>query len=193
MGEPAHQHPGPHGGSSRGMLDAVRVLDSIGLKKGDIVLDAGAGYGYFSFAAAEVVGEQGKVYAVDAVDDVIAALKTQARNSGISNVVPIRADLGVRIPLDDASVDVCLMANVLHDLIEGGEGESALAEVARVLRPLGTFALVEFKKIPDVMGPPMNVRLAPDEAQSLVTGYGFKARQTLEVGPRHYMILFTKK
>ena len=60
--EKKHFH---HGKSSKDILDAEFVLNSIGLKKGDIFLDAGSGDGYMSLAASKIVGEKGKVYAVE--------------------------------------------------------------------------------------------------------------------------------
>ncbi|MGZ7049335.1 MAG: class I SAM-dependent methyltransferase, partial [Methanobacterium sp.] len=53
-----------HGRSSREILDPSMVLKIIGLKKGDVFLDAGSGDGYMSLAASSIVGDEGKVYAV---------------------------------------------------------------------------------------------------------------------------------
>ena len=48
------------------------VIHALGLKPGDIVADIGAGSGYFTFHLARHVGEQGKVYAVDASEQDFA-------------------------------------------------------------------------------------------------------------------------
>ena len=63
-----HEHKGR---SSRDMLDAMKILNDIGLKSGDKFLDAGCGDGYFSIAAAEIVGLGGRVYAFDVDGDGI--------------------------------------------------------------------------------------------------------------------------
>lgn len=185
-------NPRGHGAGTHRLLDADRVLAAVGIQQGDTVLDAGAGYGYFSLAAARMVGEHGRVYAVDAAPEAIDELRSRAEAEGLRNIVPILANLGESVPLPDGVIDVCLMSNVLHDLVVTKEAEGALREVARLLRPGGTLALVEFKKMPDTAGPPTSIRLTPDDAQTFVSRFGFSGRRRLEVGPHHYMILFEK-
>src|SRR2546430_835965 len=41
------------------------ALDAIGIRKGDLVADVGAGVGYFTWRMSERVGPTGKVYAND--------------------------------------------------------------------------------------------------------------------------------
>ena len=79
VSEKKHEHKGR---SSREMLDARKILNDIGLKSGDQFLDAGCGDGYFSEAAAEVVGPGGRVYAFDVDGDGIG-LKTVEGFAGI--------------------------------------------------------------------------------------------------------------
>src|SRR6266702_4273587 len=52
-----------------------RALDAIGLKRGDVVADIGAGVGYFSWRMAERVGPSGKVYANDIQPAMLDQLK----------------------------------------------------------------------------------------------------------------------
>ena len=52
-----------NGLESRGL----EVLRRIGIKRGQTVLDFGCGYGAYTIPVAEIVGEQGRVYALDKV------------------------------------------------------------------------------------------------------------------------------
>ena len=88
-------------------------------------------------------------------------------------------------------IDLCLMATVLHDLVQDGTSHGALQEIKRVLRPGGTFAVLEFKKIDGPPGPPKAIRLAPEEMERLVSPFGFKPEKTIECGDYHYVSLFT--
>ncbi len=45
------------------------------LHSGETIADVGAGTGYFSLPLAQAVGPQGKVYAVDAQDEMLALLR----------------------------------------------------------------------------------------------------------------------
>ena len=49
----------------REMLPPEKTLIRLGLKQGDIVADIGCGIGYFTIPAANIVGDSGKVFAMD--------------------------------------------------------------------------------------------------------------------------------
>ncbi len=180
-------------GSTEGMVDAGTVLREAGLQRGDTFLDAGAGTGYLSLAAAEVVGSEGGVYALDARPEPMAALANDARLRGLDNLITLIADMALRIPLASGAVGVCVAGSVLHDLVEDGTAEPALAEIARVLRPGGTFAVVEFRPDGDpATGPPPAVRLTLEEVKRLVSRHGFRLRSEFSPGPQHYGLVFIK-
>jgi predicted methyltransferase len=51
------------------------IIEAIGLKSGHTVADIGAGGGYFSLTFAELIGEAGKVYAVDINPEFLQFIK----------------------------------------------------------------------------------------------------------------------
>jgi ubiquinone/menaquinone biosynthesis C-methylase UbiE len=90
-------------------------------------------------------------------------------------------------------MDLILMATVLHDLKEAGVQDGALTEARRLLKRHGTFAVVEFKKMPGPPGPPMTIRLSPEDADALVSTFGFRKTGLHEVGPYNYVMTFTPR
>ncbi len=100
-------------------------------------MDAGCGDGYFSIAASPMVGEEGRVYAVDSDGVAIAELKSKLAALRITNLEAHVADISKGLPLADKSVNSVLLANVLHGLVANGEEEGALREMARVVSPGG--------------------------------------------------------
>ena len=186
MADKKHGHI-HHSKSTRDILSADRVLKAAGLKSGDVILDAGCGDGFISFTASSTVRE-GKVYAIDVYPESIAAVKNEIKEKGINNIEAYVADLTEKIPLDDDSIDLCVMANVLHGFVENQEVGPVMKEISRVIKPGGIFAVVEFKKIEGPPGPPFNVRIAPQDVEDVVTPYGFEAVKMDIVGDYHYLV-----
>jgi ubiquinone/menaquinone biosynthesis C-methylase UbiE len=180
-----HKH---HGKSTRDILDPKRLLMVIGLEKGHKFLDAGCGDGFISIEASKIVGNQGQVYALDEYEPSLDHIRSKIQELEISNIEVIQADITMSIPLHDNFIDRCIMANVLHGFAAEGTLKTVLKEIMRVLKPGGTFAVVEFNKVEGPPGPPYNVRLSPEDVENILEKYGFLIGGTEEVGKYHYLV-----
>jgi ubiquinone/menaquinone biosynthesis C-methylase UbiE len=178
------------GKSSFDLIDSQAVFGELRLQGGATFLDVACGRGDYTLAALKAVGKSGLIYAVDLWEEGIATLREQAAAQGIENIEALVCDVGKEIPVETGRVDVCLMATVLHDLVQTGDADGALREVGRVLNSQGSLAIIEFKKIDGPPGPPIGVRLTSDETESLVLPHGFRKKRTLDVGPYNYMTTF---
>ncbi len=178
------------GRSSFELIDGGALFKGLPLREGSAFLDIACGRGAYTLAASEFVGPGGKLYAVDLWKEGIAELKAAAAARGIKNLVTKVADVGKKIPFAGRTVDLALMATVLHDLVEEGKAEKALHETARVLRPGGIFGVVEFKKKEGPPGPPRGVRLNHREVEDLVTPFGFRRLKVRSLNPEIYLIVF---
>ena len=185
-------HPLGAGKSSLDLIDQELLFPALSLKPGEAVLDLGCGEGRYTLPVAARVGPLGTVYAVDLWEEGLARLGEKAGQEGVANIRVIHADVSRSLPLPDACLDVALMATVLHDLAEAGQAQGALAEVARLVKPGGRLAVVEFKKIAGPPGPPLAIRLAPEEVTALLRPYGFAPGELTDLGPHTYLEIFTK-
>jgi ubiquinone/menaquinone biosynthesis C-methylase UbiE len=179
------------GKSSFDLIDPKVLWKEIDLAPGLTLLDLGCGAGNYSLAAAEIVGMNGTVHAIDLWEEGIADLKARARQKGQPNLQAQVAPAG-EIPLKDHTVDIGFMATVLHDLVEAGTHIAALAEMTRLIKPQGKLAIVEFEKIDGPPGPPKHIRLDAAQVENLVSPYGFKRQKVKKVGDYNYLITFTK-
>ena len=105
------------------------LLDSLPIDTGSTVLDLGAGTGKLTRVLAR---RYRHVIAVEPLDGMRAILES---------VVPeaeSRAGAAESIPLPDSSVDAVFAAQAFHWFAN----DEAIAEIARVLRPGGVFAVV---------------------------------------------------
>jgi len=160
------------------------VFEALGLDQGMTVADIGAGPGFFTLPAAAKVGPTGKVYALDVAPEMLDRLRERAMAEAITNVETLVSREN-EFPLPDASVDVALVANVLHETVEP---VSFLREIARVLRPGAVLGVVEWRTDSLEKGPPVTERLAPETVEELMRAADYRAIERFEVGPFHYGI-----
>jgi ubiquinone/menaquinone biosynthesis C-methylase UbiE len=183
--------PTAAGKSSFDLIEADRLFAALELKENTTLLDLACGRGAYALAAGKYIGRKGRVCALDLWQEGIDLLRQDAAARGFDHVEALVADVGRRLPFEDRCVDVCLVATVLHDLIQDRIDQAALKEVARVLKDQGTLALVEFKKMDGPPGPPIRIRLSPEESAAHLQPFGFVMTRQLDIGPYHYLALFT--
>jgi len=106
------------------------------IKKGNVVLDYGCGIGFNTIPAAEIVGEKGKVYALDIHPLAIETVEKKISKKGLVNVDTILSNLDTGLP--DESVDIVLLYNVLP-MIENRP--ALIKELYRVLRRGGIISV----------------------------------------------------
>ncbi|MGD8883707.1 MAG: methyltransferase domain-containing protein [Desulfobacterales bacterium] len=180
------------GRSSFGLIDTAKFFRELDLKKGLTFLDVACGWGYYSLAAADIVGKDGQVYAVDLWEEGILSLRKEAVSKGIQNLAAFVSDVSQNIPIENDCVDVCLMATVLHDFVGDQVDRQAMKEVVRVMKPEGRLVIVEYKKTDGPPGPPKPVRLSPQEVDTLVSAHGFRQKHFTEIGVNHYLQIFKR-
>lgn len=178
------------GKSSFELIDSKTLADALAVRPGSVVLDLACGKGAYSLFLSEAVGETGLIYAVDLWEEGLLQLGEQIEIRNITNISTLLADAAGRLDIDDHSLDLCLMATVLHDFKEAGQADAVLKEMEALLRPGGCLAVVEFKKIDGPPGPPVQIRLSEDEVEEMVAGYGFKKRRSVDVGEYNYLMTF---
>lgn len=120
---------------------ASLVLENLGVKPGQVVCDMGCGNGFYSLSLAKLVGERGKVLAVDIQPEMLRLLQARAERESIKNIEPI---LGTAINpnLPDGKVDLILCVDVYHEF---SHPEHMLAAMRKALSREGQVVLVEFR------------------------------------------------
>lgn len=96
--------------------NAPDFLREVGVRSGQTILDFGSGSGTFTIPAAKLVGENGKIYALDVDEEVLNKVVDKADREGIENIEVIEISRNGKIPLDDGELDLILLIDVLHDV-----------------------------------------------------------------------------
>lgn len=118
------------------------LLKALKLEAGMKVADIGAGSGYYVFRMAPLVGEKGKILAIDIQQEMLDIIKDKMKEKKVTNVEPI---LGKEADpkLQDESVDLILMVDVYHEFAQPYE---MTEKMVKALKPGGRLVFVEFKK-----------------------------------------------
>ncbi len=132
------------------------------------------------------------VYAFDVDRDSISRLQREIAEKKLSNNKSLVVDISMRLPIINGSITLAFMSNVLHGIVANGEADSTLEEIVRVTEPNGRLSIVEFKKQESPHGPPLSIRLTPEDVETLAHRYGFSRESVHDVGPYHYAINFRK-
>ncbi len=173
--------------------DPEGVIRTLGVRPGGMtVLDLCCGDGYFTAAIARQV-KDGQVLGFDLDERILAAAASES--AGLENCTFLQGDAMTLHRLLPEPVDYCLMANTFHGVPE----QTALArEIARVLKPGGLFAVVNWHARPreetpvlgQPRGPRTELRVTPEQVRAVVEPAGFRLQQVIDFPPYHYGAIF---
>lgn len=128
---------------------AQRLLDKISWRGNERVLDVGCGRGLLTVAAAHRV-PKGCVTGVDVWNRAALSgnrsesVLENAKMEGVEDRVEVKQGDAQDLPFPDGSFDVVISNFVVHEMKDRSAREKMMREIARVLRPGGHVALVDF-------------------------------------------------
>lgn len=159
------------------------LVAQMALTPGTVVADLGAGTGYFLGRLSEAVGPEGRVDALDVEPAMVAHMQERAAREGLENVIARVIEMDDP-GLDDASVDAILIVDTWHHI---AERPSYAAKLLRALKPGGVVWVVDFT-LDAPQGPPVEMRLAPEQTIRELTEGGFSAQVVNETMPHQYLV-----
>jgi ubiquinone/menaquinone biosynthesis C-methylase UbiE len=127
----------------------AEILSDVGIESGFHVLDFGCGPGAYTESISKMVGNNGKVYALDLHPRAIQSVQNMISKKNLTNVETILSDTQTGLP--DESVDIVLLYDVFHMLQKPQE---LLSDLSRILKPKGKLSVLEphMNEIDTIMG-----------------------------------------
>ncbi|MEK6673248.1 MAG: class I SAM-dependent methyltransferase [Nitrospirota bacterium] len=119
----------------KALTDRKRVLDESCIGPDSVVLEVGAGNGFFTEAIAE---RARKVYAVELQHGMVNKLKKRVGRFG-EKVHVVHNDIAIH-DIGEGEADVCLMYYSFHEV---SDRKDASLQIARALKPGGVLAIYE--------------------------------------------------
>jgi ubiquinone/menaquinone biosynthesis C-methylase UbiE len=141
-------------------------------RPGETILELGPGTGYYSLELAAWIAYEGRLELFDIQQEMLDHVMRRAFERGLKNHNPTRGDAASR-PYPDSSFDAVVLTTVLGEITDQ---RSAMAEIARVLRPGGRLIVGELFGDPHFTTPAKVERLGAE------AGLRFESRSGPWVG-----------
>lgn len=162
-----------------------KMVQQLGIQPGMNVADFGAGSGHYTLSAARLVGNAGRVYAIDIQRELVAKVKSKAQQEKLENVEVVWGDLekeeGSKIKSN--SIDLIIASNILFQV---KDTSALIDEMARVLKTGGRVAVIDWSESFGGLGPSPDNVVDSEEAQKLFEEHDFSIDRVLDPGAHHY-------
>ena len=132
------------------------VMQLLSDMRGESVADLGAGLGFFTYRLSNVVGVDGKVYAVEFEPTLIERLETFVAKLPRRNTVVIRGTAS-NPGLPEGELDMVLSVNTWHHV---GNRNAMSQAVQQALKPSGRLVIIDWREGEISIAPPADHRLA---------------------------------
>lgn len=130
------------------LITRRRLRQVLGPEQGERMLEVGPGTGYYSLDVAEWIAP-GRLDIFDLQQEMLDHTMEAGRKRGVTNLVPTQGDAR-RLPYDASYFDAAILTAVLGEI---PDGDAALRELARVLRPGGRLVVGELFGDPHWVSP----------------------------------------
>ena len=179
-----------------GWEKSTLFLKKLPLKPGDTVVDVGSGPGYFTFKFANIVGERGKVYALDTKKPHIDYIESLIRKWGTTNVVPIlSATDNLNLEAKEAAdvVFMCSLYHILYAVSSVEEREAMLKGIWQALKPGGKLVIVDNGPVEEEQLPYHGPYIRKELVEAQLEEYGFALAESHQIVPQRYMLVFDRR
>lgn len=146
----------------------LKLARKIGAHAGMTVVDMGCGQGGFTVSLAKIVGEKGKVLAVDVTDEYLEEFTDRLNMHGVKNVVTfIQADAAdLEDVLPNGFADIVASYRFLEELQQPDAMPKVVKEMARIVKKGGKVGIVELCTEPKNKAEEAYIRLHKESGDS---------------------------
>jgi cyclopropane fatty-acyl-phospholipid synthase-like methyltransferase len=168
--------------------DCESLLKALALKPGQTVCDMGCGNGFYTLKLAKLVGERGRVLAVDIQPEMLRLLSQRAKQAGVKNIEPIQGTL-IDPKLPEGKVDLILLVDVYHEF---SHPEHMLRAMRKALAPHGRIALAEFRMEDPQVPIKLLHKMSKKQIMKEFPPNGFKLVQEFDDLPWQHLMFFER-
>jgi ubiquinone/menaquinone biosynthesis C-methylase UbiE len=180
--------------SGNELLDPHILFEKGQLQSGMHVADFGCGRtGHILFPAAALIGDQGVLYAVDILKDVLHNVEKRAKMDGLTNIHPVWSNVEFvgKTAIPENSLDVVFIVNVLS---HSDNRHGMLEEAKRLLKDKGRLILADWTREGLSIAPPGERFVDFEDMKQWGKLHEFVLQSEFAVGKYHHgVVLYRNK
>ena len=174
------------------LLNPTVILERLGVTKGSVLADLGCGgAGHFIIPAAQMVGSDTVVYAVDILKSVLHNVASKARMDGINNIRTVWTNLEKlgATKINDESLDFAFLINILF---QSTRHQEVITEAKRMIKPGGKLLVIDWLNAKMPFGPALENRVNPENIKRICQSLNLKLIEEFKPGNYHFALIFQK-
>jgi hypothetical protein len=161
------------------------ILDEVGLRGGQSVLELGSPVGFFAQAALAKVGVEGSVYVAGPDNESLEAVSHYNHHENLHPVLLRDILAGKTVPL--GGIDTAVLTNLLSNAIHPGE---FCISINQYLRPGSEVILIDWDSKVEEVGPDPAKRVSREQAIKLMGECGLEFNRVVKTTGYHYGLVF---
>lgn len=171
-----------------------KIIDNLNINKGTTIADIGCGSGFFSYKFSQLVGDTGKVYALELKDEHIERLKSFTKEYGISNIVISkgREDI-LELPCRVDKMFMCSLYHIMYGVISDKDRDTYIRSLLKWLKPGGELIIVDNGPVDDETLPYHGPYISHELIEKQLSFYGLDLTDYIQIIPQRYMLKFKLK
>ena len=141
-----------------------------------------------------MVGDGGKVLAVELKDEHIDRLKTFISETGIRNIEVVKGKEDVlELPCQVDMMFMCSLYHIMYGVISDSDRDAYLKSLVKCLKPNGELVIVDNGPVDDDTLPYHGPYISRELIEDQLSFYGFELADYVQVIPQRYLLKFKLK
>ena len=168
-----------------------KIIELLNYKQGDIIADIGCGSGYFSYKFSKLVGDKGKVYAIDIKERHLNFINEFVKENNIKNIQTIVSkedDICLDKKVD--YVFMCSLYHIIYGVFSEPVRSRLINSIKNVLKQNGRLIIVDNGPVEDEMLPYHGPFITKELIIYQLAYYGFTFEKYEQIIPQRYMLTF---
>ena len=170
------------------------IISHLGNLYGKAIADIGSGSGFFTYKFSNLVGSNGKVYALELKDEHIGRLNTFLKETNVKNVEVIKGKEDVlELPEQVDMMFMCSLYHIMYGVVSDSDRDTYLRTLVKYLKPDGELIIVDNGPVDDDTLPYHGPYISCKLIEYQLSFYGFELVDYVQVIPQRFMLKFKLK